>query len=88
MEASPPESAKPKKPAPIYPPLANERREAVDTGCAAWHLNRQPQTLRRWACKDDGPLRPLRVNGRLAWPMAAIRCLVMRPVSGGHDARA
>ncbi len=33
-------------------------------------LNRQPQTLRRWAAYEDGPLRPIRINGRLLWPLA------------------
>lgn len=50
-----------------------EIRTAVDTATAAYHLNRQPQTLRIWASKENGPIRPLRVNGRLAWPVAEIR---------------
>ena len=53
--------------------LAAETRAAVDTATAAYHLNRQPQTLRGWACKEDGPLRPVRVHGRLAWPVAELR---------------
>lgn len=53
--------------------LASETRAAVDTATAAYHLNRRPQTLRGWACREDGPLRPLRVNGRLAWPVAELR---------------
>ena len=53
--------------------LADEPRVAVDTACAAYHLNRQPQTLRGWACKEEGPLRPVRVHGRLAWPVAELR---------------
>ena len=54
-------------------PLESETRSAVDTSDAAAHLGRQPQTLRSWACKEDGPLRPLRINGRLAWPVAELR---------------
>ena len=57
-------------------PLALENRTAVETACAAYHLNRQPQTLRGWACLENGPLRPLHVNGRLAWPTAEIRRLL------------
>lgn len=57
----------------LFPPLADETRHAVDTACAAWHLGRKPQTMRCWACKDDGPLRPTRVHGRLAWPVAELR---------------
>ena len=58
---------------PTFGPLAFETRTAVDTACAAYHLNRQPQTLRAWACLQSGPLRPVRVHGRLAWPVAELR---------------
>lgn len=58
-------------------PLAQETRTALPTAEAAQHLNRAPQTLRIWACKDGtGPLRPIRVNGRLAWKTADIRALL------------
>jgi hypothetical protein len=50
-----------------------ETRSAVDTACAAHHLSRAPQTLRAWACLENGPMRPLRINGRLAWPVAELR---------------
>ncbi len=56
-----------------FPPLEQITRPAVDTLSAAHYLNRRPQTLRGWACHEDGPLRPLRVNGRLAWPVADLR---------------
>ena len=39
----------------------------LPTGAAAKALNRAPQTLRKWACLENGPIRPLRINGRLAW---------------------
>ena len=58
---------------PAFVPLDRETRAAVDTATAAYHLNRQPQTLRCWACHEDGPLRPVRVHGRLAWPEAELR---------------
>ena len=63
------------KKAPAFVSLAAETRTAVDTACAAFHLNRQPQTLRGWASAGTYPdgLRPLRVMGRLAWPVAGIR---------------
>jgi hypothetical protein len=57
-------------------PLQSVNRPAVDTAAAAYYLNRRPQTLRGWACHEDGPLRPIRVNGRLAWPVADIRRLL------------
>ena len=58
-----------------FPPLDRENRAAVDTATAGYHLNRQPQTLRIWACKENGPIRPFRVNGRLMWPTAELRKL-------------
>ena len=59
--------------APAFIALDRETRAAVDTATAAYHLNRQPQTLRAWACLENGPLRPVRVHGRLAWPVAELR---------------
>lgn len=54
-------------------PLCVEARTAISTLEAAAHLNRAPQTLRLWACKENGPIRPIRVNGRLAWPVSEIK---------------
>ncbi len=56
-----------------YPPLVHENRTAIDTNAAAFYLVRKPQTLRAWACHEDGPLRPIRINGRLAWAVADIK---------------
>ena len=63
-------------PEPSYPSLEHVTRPPVTTGEAAHYLNRRQQTLRGWACAEDGPLRPLRINGRLAWPVADIRRLL------------
>lgn len=52
----------------IEPPLS--------TNEAAILLNRKPQTLRKWACYEDGPIRPVRINGRLAWLAKDIRALL------------
>lgn len=57
-------------------PLTQESRIALPTSEAARHLNRAQQTLRLWACYECGPIRPIRVNGRLAWPIAEIRRLL------------
>ena len=62
--------------APTFTPLALEQRPAVDTAAAAHYLSRRPQTLRGWACLENGPLRPIRINGRLAWKVADIRALL------------
>lgn len=63
-------------PAACFIPLEQEHRTTVDTAAAAHHLNRRPQTLRGWACLENGPLRPIRINGRLAWNVAEIRRLL------------
>lgn len=54
-------------------PIEQETRQSVNTSTAAYHLNRADQTLRKWACLDDGPIRPIRINGRLAWSVADLR---------------
>lgn len=59
-----------------YPPLEQETRNRVDTTCAAFHLFRSKQTLRLWACYECGPIIPIRINGRLAWPASKIRDLL------------
>jgi len=59
-----------------YLALDAEVRIAVPTAEAAFHLGRTPQTLRKWACFEDGPLRPVRINGRLAWLVAEIKQLL------------
>ena len=56
-----------------FPPLELENRPTGDTAAAAHFLNRKPQTLRGWACMENGPLRPIRINGRLAWNVAELR---------------
>ena len=59
-----------------FVPLELETRQAIPTDAAAYHLNRKPQTLRVWACLENGPLRPIRINGRLAWSVSKIRELL------------
>jgi len=51
-------------------------RPTVSTREAAFYLNRRPQTLYIWACRESGPLRPKRIQGRLAWPVADIKKLL------------
>lgn len=59
-----------------HPPLEQVTSPTLTTDAAAYYLNRRPQTLRGWASKDDGPLRPRRINGRLAWPIEDVRRIV------------
>ncbi len=59
-----------------YPALEEVTRPVVETAPAAYYLNRQPQTLRVWACLENGPIRPIRINGRLAWSVLEIKKLL------------
>ena len=56
-----------------FSPLELETRTNLDTAAAAFHMNRRPQTMRMWACMENGPVRPMRINGRLAWPVIELR---------------
>jgi len=57
-------------------PIDQETRTHVSTKVMCHHLGRKEQTARGWACHEDGPLRPIRVNGRLAWAVADIKRLL------------
>lgn len=60
-----------------FPPLEQITRPNITTEEAAYYLNRRPQTLRSWASVQPiGAIKPLRIMGRLAWPVAAIRAMV------------
>ncbi|MBV8060532.1 MAG: DNA-binding protein [Alphaproteobacteria bacterium] len=48
----------------------------LPTNEAAAVINRAPQTLRKWACLENGPIRPIRINGRLAWRVADLMALL------------
>lgn len=63
-----------------FPPIETETRSHVNTACAAFHLTRKPQTMRAWACLENGPLCPIRIMGRLAWNVADIK----RILNGGQ----
>jgi hypothetical protein len=58
-----------------YPPLSAVTQPNIPTVQAAFYLCRKPQTLRIWASKESGPLRPVRIYGRLAWRVADIKAL-------------
>lgn len=57
-------------------PLDQKLGLALPTAEAAAHPNRACQTLRIRTCTENGPLRPARGNGRLAWRVADI-CRVL-----------
>ncbi len=56
-----------------FPPLEAVTRPTVPTEQAAYYLSRRPQTIRGWACMENGPIRPIRINGRLAWNVSELR---------------
>lgn len=60
---------------PVFPPLEQVTRPTVPTDQAAYYLNRKPQTLRAWACLENGALRPVRISGRLSWKVSEIIAL-------------
>jgi len=64
---------------PLYPPLSQVTKPNLNTAHAAYLLSRTQQTLRVWACTGKGPIRPLLISGRLAWPVAELQ----RVLSGG-----
>lgn len=71
-----------------YPPLEQVTRPTVPTAQAAYYLDRLPQTLRVWSCKSGrGPLKPIRVHGRLAWPVAEIKRLLELDAECGAGGR-
>jgi hypothetical protein len=51
-------------------------RATMTTAEAAVALNRKPQTLNKWAFTKRGPLQPIRINRRLAWPTDAVAALL------------
>lgn len=59
-----------------FPKFESVTSPTVGTEDAAYYLNRKPQTLRIWACQENGPIHPIRINGRLAWSVATLRKLV------------
>lgn len=54
-------------------------RDTLPTNEAGIAINRAPQTMRKWACLENGPIRPVRINGRLAWRVSDLQALL----SGG-----
>ncbi len=59
-----------------YMPLEHVTKPNLTTAEIAYYLDRRPQTLRVWACLENGPIRPRRIGGLLAWPTADVKALV------------
>jgi len=50
--------------------------QTVDTPEGAALIGKEPQTLRRWACYGIGPIKPIRIGGRLRWRVSDLKRLV------------
>ena len=59
-------------------PNENDLPIVLSTDKASAYINRTPQTLRKWACLDCAPngIRPIRINGRLAWKISDLQKLL------------
>lgn len=51
-------------------------RDTLPTHEAAAVLNRKPTTIRRWTCLERAPIRPVRINGRLAWRVSDLAAIL------------
>ena len=58
-----------------FTPLELETRPTVDTAAYSHYMHIAEQTARIHACKESGPIRPIRIPGsaKLHWPTAEIR---------------
>jgi hypothetical protein len=64
-----------------FPPIEAVTSPTVPTDQAAFYLNRKPQTLRKHACYETLPIKPIRISGRLAWRVADLKALVSGEVA-------
>lgn len=66
-----------------FPELAAvaKGRDTLPTHDAAVAINRADQTMRKWACLENGPIRPIRIHGRLAWKVSDLQKLLAGEVA-------
>jgi len=60
-------------------PIDTARRDGkcvLTTREAAQALGMHPQTLRDWSASGSGPIRPVKIGGRLGWPVEEVSQLV------------
>jgi hypothetical protein len=56
--------------------LKELQSQHVSTTEAAQALHIKAQTLRLWACRQRGPIAPVRIGGRLRWRVSDIEALI------------
>lgn len=59
-----------------HPPLEEIQKPLIDTRAAAYYLMAQEQTMRSWAARGVGPIRPVKIGGRLRWRTSEVKKLV------------
>jgi hypothetical protein len=59
-----------------FPPIDTVTKPNLTTAEYAYYSNIAEQTARVYACYDKGPIRPIRINGRLNWPTALVKSLL------------
>lgn len=57
-------------------PIEEEKRATLSTKETAAHLGLANQTLRMWACYGSGPIQPIKVQGRLRWPVKKLALIL------------
>lgn len=60
----------------VFPPLEAVTKPLLTTSEYCHYTNFAKQTAWLHACKENGPIRPVRVGSRLGWPTKAVKELV------------
>jgi hypothetical protein len=58
-----------------YPPLEQVTKPNLTTKEFCFYANLAEQTAWIYACKESGPIRPIRIGRRLNWPTKAVKQL-------------
>lgn len=58
-----------------FPPLEQVTKPNLTTKEFCFYTNLAEQTAWLYACKESGPVRPIRIGRRLNWPTKAVKQL-------------
>lgn len=58
-----------------FPPLEQVTKPNLTTKEFCFYTNLAEQTAWLYACKESGPVRPIRIGRRLNWPTKAVKTL-------------
>lgn len=59
----------------VFPPLEQVTKPNLTTKEFCFYTNLAEQTAWLYACKESGPVRPIRIGRRLNWPTEAVKKL-------------